>query len=159
MRVGLGYYVHRLVEGRRLVLGGVTIPYEKGLLGHSDADVVLHATCDALMGAAALGDIGQHFPDNDPAYEGVASTILLQKTFELIIDKGYRVGNVDATVLAEAPKIAPYSAAMAENLSNLLNIDRGSVNVKATTTEGMGAIGRGEAIAALCIVSLFPKTD
>jgi len=159
MRVGLGYDVHRLVEGRRLVLGGVTIPYEKGLLGHSDADVVLHATCDALMGAAALGDIGQHFPDNDPAYEGVASTILLQKTFELIIDKGYRVGNVDATVLAEAPKIAPYSAAMAENLSNLLNIDRGSVNVKATTTEGMGAIGRGKAIAALCIVSLFSKTD
>jgi 2-C-methyl-D-erythritol 2,4-cyclodiphosphate synthase len=159
MRVGLGYDVHRLVEGRRLVLGGVTIPYEKGLLGHSDADVVLHATCDALMGAAALGDIGQHFPDNDPAYEGVASTILLQKTFELIIDKGYRVGNVDATILAEAPKLAPYSAAMEENLSNLLNIDRGSVNVKATTMEGMGAIGRGKAIAALCIVSLFSKTD
>ncbi len=159
MRVGLGYDVHRLVEGRRLVLGGVTIPYEKGLLGHSDADVVLHATCDALMGAAALGDIGQHFPDNDPAYEGVASTILLQKTFELIIDKGYRVGNVDATILAEAPKLAPYSGAMKENLANLLNIDRGSVNVKATTMEGMGAIGRGKAIAALCIVSLFSKTD
>jgi len=148
-----------LVEGRRLVLGGVTIPYEKGLLGHSDADVVLHATCDALMGAAALGDIGQHFPDNDPAYQGVASTILLQKTFELIIDKGYRVGNVDATILAEAPKLAPYSAAMEENLSNVLNIDRGSVNVKATTMEGMGAIGRAKAIAALCIVSLFSKTD
>jgi len=129
------------------------------LLGHSDADVVLHATCDALMGAAALGDIGQHFPDNDPAYQGVASTILLQKTFELIIDKGYRVGNVDATILAEAPKLAPYSAAMEENLSNVLNIDRGSVNVKATTMEGMGAIGRGKAIAALCIVSLFSKTD
>jgi len=159
MRVGLGYDIHRLVEGRRLVLGGVTIPYEKGLLGHSDADVVLHATCDALMGAAALGDIGQHFPDNDPAYEGVASTILLQKTFELIIDKGYRVGNVDATILAEAPKLAPYSGAMKENLANLLNIDRGSVNVKATTMEGMGAIGRGKAIAALCIVSLFSKTD
>jgi 2-C-methyl-D-erythritol 2,4-cyclodiphosphate synthase len=119
----------------------------------------LHAICDAIMGAAALGDIGQHFPDNDPDYEGVASTILLQKTFRLIVDKGYRVGNVDVTVLAETPRLSPYYAAIAENLSNLLDVDRASVNVKATTMEGMGGIGQGEAIATLCVVSLFPKTD
>ena len=154
MRTGFGYDVHRLVQGRKLVLGGVIIPFEKGLLGHSDADVVLHALCDALLGAAGLGDIGQHFPDTDPRFKGISSMALLAETFELIRDKGFRVNNVDATIVAEAPRLASHRAAMQANIAGALEIDPADVNVKATTTEGLGAIGKGEAIAAMCVVTL-----
>lgn len=154
MRVGSGYDIHRLVQGRKLVLGGVTIPFEKGLLGHSDADVVLHALCDALLGAAGLGDIGQHFPDTDPSFKGISSMELLARTFQLIRDKGFCVNNVDATVLAEAPRLAPHCSAMQANIAGLLELEYGDVNIKATTMEGLGAIGKGEAIAATCVVTL-----
>ena len=154
MRVGFGYDIHRLVRGRKLVLGGVTIPFEKGLLGHSDADVLLHAVCDALLGAASLGDIGRHFPDNDPRFKDISSTTLLGQTFQMIGDKGFSVNNMDATVLAEAPRLAPYCGAMERSIAVLLDIEAERVNIKATTMEGLGAIGKGEAIAAMCVVSL-----
>jgi 2-C-methyl-D-erythritol 2,4-cyclodiphosphate synthase len=157
MRVGCGYDVHRLTEGRKLVLGGVIIPFEKGLLGHSDADVVLHALCDALLGAAGLGDIGQHFPDTEPRLEGVSSMELLAQTFQLVRDRGYCVNNVDATILAEAPKLDVHRSAMQANIADVLELKVGDVNVKATTMEGLGPVGKGEAMAAMCVVTLREK--
>lgn len=154
MRIGLGYDVHRLVAGRKLVLGGVTIPYEKGLYGHSDADVLVHAICDALLGAAAAGDIGTHFPDNDPAFKGVYSIDLLARTHRIVKDKGYRVENLDTTIIAEAPKLQPYKDAMVARVAETLNIAAGRVNIKATTTEGLGFTGQGDGIAAMCIAQL-----
>ncbi len=157
MRVGSGYDIHRLTQGRKLVLGGVVIPFEKGLLGHSDADVLLHAVCDALLGAAGLGDIGQHFPDTEPRYKDISSMELMGLTFKMVSEKGFHVHNVDATVLAEAPKLDPYRSAMQSNIAGALEMEPGSVNVKATTMEGLGAIGKGEAIAATCVVTLMEK--
>ena len=152
MRIGHGYDVHKLVEERELILGGVQIPYEKGLLGHSDADVLLHAIADALLGALALGDIGKHFPDNDPQYKGISSLILLKKTAELVRSRGYTVGNVDATVLAQRPKLAPYVPSMRENIAAALSVDAERVSVKATTEEGLGFTGSGDGIAAHAVV-------
>ncbi|HXG68348.1 MAG TPA: 2-C-methyl-D-erythritol 2,4-cyclodiphosphate synthase [Blastocatellia bacterium] len=153
-RIGFGYDIHRLVEGRRLVLGGVEIPFEKGLLGHSDSDVLTHAICDALLGAAALGDIGRHFPDTDPRYRGAPSLDLLAAVVELITGRGYAVVNVDAVVLAERPKLAPHIDAMRERLATVLRIDAGKVSVKAKTNEGLDAVGRGEAMAAHAVALL-----
>lgn len=157
MRSGIGYDVHRLVFGHKLILGGVDIPFEKGLLGHSDADVLIHALCDALLGAAALGDIGIHFPDTDMAYRGVSSMILLDKTVQLLESRGFSVVNVDITVLAQAPKLSPFRNAMQENIATVLHLAPDCVNVKATTTEGLGAIGNGEGIAALCVAMINQK--
>ena len=154
MRVGMGYDVHRLVEGRDLILGGVKIPYVKGLLGHSDADVLLHAVMDALLGAAALGDIGKHFPDSDPAYKGISSMLLLKKVGALLEEKGFFVENIDATIIAQAPKMRPFIDDMRENIARALNMDISCVNVKATTTEKLGFTGRGEGIAAEAVASL-----
>ncbi len=154
MRVGIGNDVHRLVKGRRLVLGGVEIPYEKGLDGHSDADVLVHAVCDALLGAAGLVDIGYHFPDSDPAYRDAVSIRLLERTRQMVGQAFPRIYNVDATVFAEAPRLAPYRAGMAENIAAALVLPVDCVNIKATTTEGLGFIGKGEGIAAMCIVMI-----
>ena len=154
MRAGLGYDVHRLIQGRRLVLGGVVIPFDKGLLGHSDADVLLHAVCDALMGAGGLGDIGEHFPDTDPAFEGISSMELLSRTFQLVRARGFYVNNVDATVMAEAPRLGEHRSAIRANIAGVLEMAPEDVNIKATTMEGLGAVGNGEAIAAMCIVTL-----
>ncbi len=151
MRIGMGYDVHRLVEGRKLVLGGVTIPFEKGLLGHSDADVLVHAVCDALLGAAGLGDIGLHFPDTDSEYKDVASIKILAKTYELISAKGFSIKNLDSTIFADAPKLFPYRDAMQKNISRTIEIEQDRVNVKATTFEGLGMIGKGEGIGAMCV--------
>ena len=151
MRIGTGYDVHRLVPGRKLVLGGVTIPFEKGLLGHSDADVLLHALCDALLGAAGLGDIGMHFPDKDPAFKDIDSMKLLAATYEMIREKGFSLVNADITVMAEAPKLSPYKEEMRKNIASALEIPDDRVNIKATTTEGLGVIGKGEGIAAMCV--------
>lgn len=151
MRVGIGYDIHRLIIGRSLVLGGVSIAYEKGLLGHSDADVLVHAICDALLGAAGLGDIGTHFPDNDPQYKDISSLKLLSETCRLLIDRGFRIVNLDATVFAEAPKLAPHRQDMQTILAETMNISPAEVNIKATTTEGLGVIGKGEGIGAMCI--------
>lgn len=154
IRIGHGYDVHRLVEGRALVLGGVTIPFEKGLLGHSDADVLTHAIMDALLGAAALGDIGTHFPDNDPAYAGADSVKLLKNVVSLLAKNGYRIGNIDATVLAQAPKLKPYIPTMCETLADACGLPLDAVSVKATTEEGLGFTGSGEGIAAhaVCLI-------
>jgi 2-C-methyl-D-erythritol 2,4-cyclodiphosphate synthase len=157
MRSGIGYDIHRLVTGRKLILGGVEIPYEKGLLGHSDADVLIHAVCDALLGAAGLGDIGMHFPDTDPAYRGISSMVLLDRTVQLVASKGFSVINMDATILAQVPKLSPFKQAMQENLARILGVSIDCVNVKATTTEGLGAIGNAEGIAALCVATINPK--
>ncbi|MBS7239439.1 MAG: 2-C-methyl-D-erythritol 2,4-cyclodiphosphate synthase [Acetatifactor sp.] len=159
MRVGMGYDVHRLVEGRDLVMGGVNIPYEKGLLGHSDADVLLHAIMDALLGAAALGDIGKHFPDSDPAYKGISSILLLEKVGELLTGEGYFVGNIDATIIAQAPKMRPYIDQMRENIAKALDVDVSCINVKATTEEGLGFTGTGEGISAQAICMLTSPAD
>ncbi len=148
MRIGHGYDVHRLVEGRKLILGGVEIPFEKGLLGHSDADVLAHAVMDALLGAAALGDIGKLFPDSDPAYSGADSLVLLRRVAEVLAEHGYGIGNVDATVLAQRPKLAPYILEMRERLAAAMGVGPGQVSVKATTEEGLGFTGTGEGIAA-----------
>ena len=148
MRIGHGYDVHRLVEGRKLILGGVDIPWEKGLLGHSDADVLTHAVMDALLGAAGLGDIGKHFPDTDPAYAGADSVKLLEHVAGLLREQGFTVGNVDATVLAQRPKLAPHIPLMRDNLARAMGVDPGRVNVKATTEEGLGFTGSGEGMAA-----------
>lgn len=148
IRIGHGYDVHRLAEGRKLILGGVGIPWEKGLLGHSDADVLTHAVMDALLGAAGLGDIGRHFPDTDPAYAGADSLRLLEHVMELLRERGFAVGNVDATVLAQRPKLAPHIPLMRANLARVMGVDPGRVNVKATTEEGLGFTGSGEGIAA-----------
>lgn len=154
MRIGMGYDVHRLTENRKLILGGVEIPYEKGLLGHSDADVLLHAIMDALLGAAALGDIGKHFPDSDPAYKGISSILLLEHVGQLLEKEGIEIGNIDATVIAQRPKLAPYIMNMRENIAKALNIDIQQINVKATTEEGLGFTGEGLGIAsnAICLV-------
>ena len=152
IRVGHGYDVHRLTEGRAFIMGGVNIPYEKGLLGHSDADVLLHAISDALLGALALGDIGKHFPDSDERYKGISSVILLRHVAELVRSKGYGIGNVDATVLAERPKLSPYIALMRENIAEALDISTDRVSVKATTEEGLGFTGKGDGIAAHAVV-------
>ena len=148
MRVGHGYDVHRLVTGRALVLGGVTIPHSKGLLGHSDADVLVHAICDALLGAAGLGDIGRHFPDTDPQYKNADSRNLLRRVRELLVQSGYAVHNVDATIVAQAPKLVPHMAQMQKNIAADLDLEPSRVNIKATTTEGLGFTGREEGIAA-----------
>lgn len=154
MRIGHGYDVHRLVSGRKLILGGVEIPYEKGLLGHSDADVLTHAVMDALLGAAALGDIGQLFPDNDPQYEGADSLALLREVIRVIAAAGYCVGNIDATVLAQAPKLAPHREQMRQNLARAMSVDVSQVSVKATTEEKLGFTGAGEGIAAHAVALL-----
>ena len=154
MRVGMGYDVHRLVEERRLILGGVEIPYEKGLLGHSDADVLLHAIMDAMLGAAALGDIGRHFPDTDPAYKGADSMVLLQACREKLRAAGYRVHNLDALICAKAPKMAPHIETMRANIARALQLDVDAVNVKATTTERLGFVGDGSGISAYAVCLL-----
>lgn len=151
MRIGMGYDVHRLVEGRKLILGGVTIPFEKGLVGHSDADVLIHAVCDALLGAAGMGDIGLHFPDTDPELKDISSIKILTKTAEMLKISGFRVVNLDSTIMAEAPKISPHREMMEKNISRAIEIKPAYVNVKATTFEKLGMIGRGEGIAAICV--------
>ena len=159
MRIGQGYDVHKLAEGRRLILGGVDVPYEKGLLGHSDADVLVHAVMDALLGAAALGDIGQHFPDTDPAYKGISSIELLKKVGELLEEKGYVIENIDATISAQRPKLAPYRPRMASNIADALHLDVSRVSVKATTEEGLGFTGTGEGISSQAITLLTEVAD
>ncbi|RKJ06438.1 2-C-methyl-D-erythritol 2,4-cyclodiphosphate synthase [bacterium D16-54] len=159
MRIGQGYDVHRLSEQRELILGGVNIPYEKGLLGHSDADVLVHAVMDALLGAAALGDIGQHFPDTDSMYKGISSMELLREVGSLLKTHGFVVGNIDATIIAEKPKLASYRPQMAENIAEVLHLNKGRVSVKATTEEGLGFTGRGEGIAAQAAVLLLEGRD
>ena len=156
MRIGEGFDVHALVVGRPLVIGGVTIPYEKGLAGHSDADVLLHAICDALLGAAALGDIGQHFPDTDARHAGADSRVLLREVRKLVEGSGYTIGNVDSTIIAQQPKMAPYISAMVANISADLQLEVANVSVKAKTTERLGFAGRGEGIAAKAVALLKP---
>ena len=157
MRIGHGYDVHRLVEGRALILGGVNIPYEKGLLGHSDADVLTHAVMDALLGAAGLGDIGKHFPDTDPAYKGADSLKLLDHVIETLEREGWKVGNVDATIIAQRPKLAPHITTMRDNLAMRMGVEPGQVNVKATTEEKLGFTGSGEGMAAHAVCLLTKK--
>ncbi len=156
MRIGLGYDVHQLVPDRKLWLGGVEIPHTLGLLGHSDADVLLHAICDALLGAAALGDIGKHFPDNDPKYKNIDSKLLLRHCNELLLENGYRVGNIDSIIVAQKPKVGPYIPQMRECIASILGIEPGQVSVKATTTEHLGFEGREEGISAHAIALLLP---
>ena len=155
IRVGMGYDVHKLTEGRDLILGGVNIPWEKGLLGHSDADVLIHAIMDALLGAAALGDIGKHFPDTDPAYKGISSVKLLVHVAGLLKENGYAVGNIDATIIAQKPKMAPHILQMRKNMAEALGIPESKINVKATTEEGLGFTGSGEGISsqAICLLT------
>lgn len=157
MRIGQGFDVHALVAGRKLILGGVQIPYEKGLEGHSDADVLIHAICDALLGAAALGDIGRHFPDTDPAYQGADSRVLLRAVAQKVAAAGFSIANVDSTIIAQAPRMAPHIAQMGANISADLGLASTAVNVKATTTEHLGFPGRGEGIAAQAIALLVPN--
>ena len=159
MRIGQGYDVHKLVEGRALILGGVTVPYEKGLLGHSDADVLVHAVMDALLGAAALGDIGQHFPDTDPEYEGASSITLLREVGALLEREGYVIENIDATVIAQRPKLLTYRPQMAANIAQVLHLQTDQVNVKATTEEGLGFTGSGEGISAQAVALLSHMRD
>lgn len=162
MRVGMGYDVHRLTNDRDLILGGVKIPWEKGLLGHSDADVLIHAIMDALLGAAALGDIGKHFPDTDPKYKGISSVLLLEHVSELLKEKGFGIVNIDATIIAQKPKMAPHIPQMRENIAKALGIGISSLNIKATTEEGLGFTGREEGIASQAICLLYtckPETD
>lgn len=154
MRVGMGYDVHKLVEGRKLIMGGVEIPYEKGLLGHSDADVILHAIMDALLGAAALGDIGKHFPDTAAEYEGASSIELLKAVGKMLADKNYIIENIDGTIIAQRPKMRPYIDQMRENVAGALGIDTDRVNIKATTEEGLGFTGNGEGISAQAVASI-----
>ncbi len=159
MRIGSGYDVHALVPGRKLILGGVEIPYELGLLGHSDADVLLHALCDALLGAAALGDIGQHFPDSDVRWKGADSRVLLREVAAKVAARGFRLSNVDATVIAQAPRLAAHIPLMRENIAADLGLPLDAVSVKATTTEKLGFTGRGEGIAAEAVALLVPRDD
>ncbi|MDX8383945.1 MAG: 2-C-methyl-D-erythritol 2,4-cyclodiphosphate synthase [Ghiorsea sp.] len=154
IRVGQGFDVHAFAEGRKLVLGGVEVPYHLGLLGHSDADVLIHAICDALLGAAGLGDIGKHFPDTDPALAGVDSTLLLAKVKQSLLEKGFSIGNIDATVIAQKPKLAAFIQPMCARLAEVLDMDVDDINIKATTTEKLGFTGRGEGIAAQAVVLL-----
>ena len=157
MRIGQGFDVHQLVEGRRLIIGGVEISHDKGLLGHSDADVLLHAISDALLGAAALGDIGRHFADTDTKFKDIDSRILLREVLHLVREQGFRVGNVDATVIAQAPRMAPHILQMVAHIAADLRVEKNAVNVKATTTEQLGFSGRGEGIAAQAVVLLLPN--
>lgn len=157
MRIGMGYDVHKLVPERKLILGGVDIPYELGLLGHSDADVLLHAIMDSLLGAASLGDIGKHFPDTDDKFKGISSIELLKEVGKLISEKGYKVGNIDATIIAQKPKMAPHIPLMRENIASALNIDLEQINVKATTEEGLGFTGEGKGISSQSICLLTNK--
>lgn len=154
MRIGSGYDVHRLIEGRPLFLGGVEIPFEKGLEGHSDADVLLHALCDAILGAAGMGDIGMHFPDTDPSFKNIYSIELLKETWRMVRPQYPSIINIDSTVFAEAPKILPYAEEMKNKIASSLSIFPNQINIKATTTEGLGYIGRGEGIAAMCMVMI-----
>jgi 2-C-methyl-D-erythritol 2,4-cyclodiphosphate synthase len=153
-RIGLGYDIHRLVAGRKLILGGTHIPHEKGLLGHSDADVLVHAVCDAFLGAVALGDIGDHFPDTESRYKDISSIKLLKEVYEKVKQKGYTLANLDATIFAQEPKLSPFKKRMAIRMAECMDVDPLSINVKATTTEGLGAVGKGDGIAAMCIVLL-----
>ena len=155
MRIGMGYDVHKLTEDRDLILGGVKIPWERGLLGHSDADVLIHAVMDALLGAAALGDIGKHFPDTDPAYKGISSVKLLVHVAELLKENGYTIGNIDATIIAQKPKMAPHIPQMRKNIAEAMGIPESSLNIKATTEEGLGFTGRQEGISAQAICLLI----
>ena len=157
MRVGMGYDVHKLVEERELILGGVNIPHTLGLLGHSDADVLLHAIMDALLGAAALGDIGKHFPDTDPKYKGISSMVLLQHTYEFMEQEGYEIGNIDSIIMCEEPKMAPYIITMRENVARVLHCDITQVNIKATRGEKLGFVGRKEGIVSQSVVLLNKK--
>jgi 2-C-methyl-D-erythritol 2,4-cyclodiphosphate synthase len=154
MRVGLGYDIHKLVEDRLLILGGIDIPFEKGLIGHSDADVLIHAICDALLGAAGLGDIGMHFPDTDPAYKDISSIKILRKTLQMVRSKGFSVVNIDTVIFAEIPKLSPYRQSMQTNLAAAMELEPHRINIKATTTEGLGSVGRGEGIGAMAVVML-----
>ncbi len=154
MRIGIGYDVHKLVTGRKLVLGGVVIPFEKGLLGHSDADVLVHAVCDALLGAAAMGDIGLHFPDSDLKFKNISSIKLLAETNAMVRGNGFTIGNIDTIIFAEAPKIGPYRKIMQEKLASTVEVDPDCINIKATTTEGLGSIGKGQGIGAMSVVLL-----
>lgn len=155
MRIGLGYDVHRLVPDRKLILGGVTIPYELGLLGHSDADVLLHAIMDSMLGAAALGDIGKHFPDTDERFKGISSIELLKEVNNLITSKGYKIGNIDATIIAQKPKMAPHIPLMIKNIASALSVDIDLINIKATTEEGLGFTGEGAGISSQSICLLL----
>ncbi|MDB2091710.1 2-C-methyl-D-erythritol 2,4-cyclodiphosphate synthase [Clostridium paraputrificum] len=155
MRIGLGYDVHKLVTDRKLILGGVEIPYEYGLLGHSDADVLLHAIMDSLLGASALGDIGKHFPDTDPKYKGISSIALLKEVGKLLHENGYKISNIDSTIIAQKPKMAPHIPLMRKNIANALNIDIDQINVKATTEEGLGFTGEGLGISSQSICLLY----
>ena len=157
MRIGIGYDVHRLVEGRPLILGGADIPWDKGLLGHSDADVLIHAIMDALLGAAALGDIGRHFPDNDQSYRGISSLVLLKKVNEILDREGYTIGNIDSVIIAQRPKLLPHIPQMIENISDVLGLDKENISIKATTTEGLGFAGREEGIAAQAVAIISKK--
>ena len=159
MRIGMGYDVHRLTEGRKLIMGGVEIPHEKGLLGHSDADVLLHAIMDALLGAAALGDIGKHFPDTDEQYKGISSVRLLKKVGELLEEQCFLIENIDATIIAQAPKMRPYIDTMRENIADALGIELSQINVKATTEEGLGFTGNKEGISAQAICMLTSPSE
>ena len=151
MRVGIGYDIHRLVKGRPLILGGVSIAFDKGLLGHSDADVLAHSICDALLGAAGLGDIGMHFPDTDPQFKDISSLKLLRETRRMVVKKGFRIVNLDSVLFAEAPKLGPHRQLMQTTLAEVMNIPADAINIKATTTEGLGVIGKGKGIAAMCL--------
>ncbi len=159
MRVGMGYDVHKLTEGRKLILGGVEIPWEKGLLGHSDADVLVHAVMDALLGASALGDIGKHFPDSDPAYKGISSILLLQHVTNLLKKNGYCIGNIDATIIAQKPKMAPHILKMRKNMADAMGISESCLNIKATTEEGLGFTGKEEGIASQAICLLYRNAE
>ncbi len=152
MRIGMGHDVHRLVTGRKLILGGVEVPFEKGLLGHSDADVLVHAICDALLGAAGLGDIGDHFPDTDPDFKDICSIKLLERTCRMLKDKGHLIANIDSTIFAQNPKMSPFKKEMRENIAHAVETKVENVNIKATTTEGLGMIGEGDGIGAMCVV-------
>jgi 2-C-methyl-D-erythritol 2,4-cyclodiphosphate synthase len=156
-RIGFGYDAHRLVEGRKLVLGGIEIPFRLGLLGHSDADVLVHAIMDGILGALGRGDIGRHFPDTDPAYKDIESLIMLKSVMSMVEKDGYQVNNVDCTIVAQQPKLSPHIEAMRDNLAYELAVEKGSINIKATTTEGMGFSGRGEGMGAYAAVSLVKK--
>ena len=159
MRIGQGYDVHRLEKGRPLILGGVHIPHENGLLGHSDADVLAHAACDALLGAAGLGDLGQHFPDNDVTFKNIQSLKLLAKCTQMAIDCGYQVSNLDATIIAQAPRLAAYRSQMQKNMAAAMKIPADQISIKATTTEGLDFAGRGEGMAAMCVVLLVSSNE
>lgn len=155
MRIGIGYDVHKLVGGRKLIVGGVEIPYEKGLLGHSDADVLVHAINDSILGAMALGDIGKHFPDTDMEYKDISSMILLERVYKLMVDNGYEIGNIDSIIVAQRPKFAPYIDTMRERIANTLHTSLGNISIKATTTEELGFEGRREGISAKCVCIVY----